>query len=80
MKIVETHVITVETIISEADLRARMEAEFLEQAKMTDAAGKLLPGVTCKIRRGSGGKGGYIIRATRDLTALPKIRNKSEAK
>jgi hypothetical protein len=72
MKLIETHVMTVELQISESELRQRMARELLETANWIDPDGNPMAGVTTSIQRSRRRGEGYILRATRDMRAMPR--------
>lgn len=73
MKLIETHIITVEVKITERDLRDRLATELIQQAGFTDSNGKPFDGVTTSIQRGRGRGEGYVVRATRDMRIMQKM-------
>ena len=68
-------IITTEVAISEETLRDRLKAEVLENLGMIGPDGEVRPGVTSKVLRGEGGKGGYRVQITRDMSkdTTPRI-------
>lgn len=65
MKLIKPDEVTLTARITEAEVKARLEAEMLEQIGGLDpATGQKLPGVSVKVLRGPKGTGGYTITAT----------------
>ena len=74
--LITTNIITTVAQISEADLRARLGTEVLDQLGLLDSNGLPIAGVTLKVMRGDGGveKGGYVVSVIRDLTKDTRAR------
>lgn len=77
MQLIKPDTITFTARISEQELRDRITQEVLEQIGAIDQDGKPLQGVTAKVTRGDGRKGGYCITVSGPAPArisLPKQR------
>jgi hypothetical protein len=70
MKLIDPNVITMTGRITDAELKARLLREAIEQAGWMGEDGKPLKGVEAKINRtgGRAGNGGWEVSVTRDLT------------
>lgn len=64
MKIIAPQSIAFTATVTEDEIRERMVMEVLEQIGALDDAGKPLPGVESKVKRGTGRAGGYTILVT----------------
>lgn len=69
MKLIDINTISYDGRVSDAELKARLEHEALEEAGFLDEAGKPLKGVGVQITRtgGRAGQGGYFVRVWRDM-------------
>lgn len=60
--------------ITEADLKARLIAEAIEQVGWMGADSKPIAGVTATIHRGPSRQGGYTVEVMRDITKSDQPR------
>lgn len=60
--------------ISEADLKARLMEEAIEQAGWLGPDGKPIAGVTATVHRGRDRRGGYAVEVMRDLSKSDQPR------
>lgn len=61
IKMIRPETVSFRAVVTEDEIRARMAEEVLDQIGALGDNGKPLPGITVKVRRGTGRQGGYTI-------------------
>lgn len=77
--LIDTSVVTHAAEVPEDALRLRLAQDLAAMHGLTDAAGELLEGVTYRVTRGEGRKGGYQITVSRRVDpTTPKIEDRRD--